>query len=282
MKNFNFFKGVFFTVYFLQTININAGELNDDTVLASVNGEDITLGNVVSFQSRLSDQYKSMEDSVLFDGILKQLIQQEILSQEIDVKLKKIRYGLENNIRAFLSNELIENFSKIDVMEDEIKELYVKFSENFQPMTEYNASHILLETESDAIDILNKLQDGSDFSELAKTYSTGPSGKQGGSLGWFGRGAMVPAFEQAVFLLEVNETSKPIKTNFGWHIIKVNNIRETPVPSLEDVRGDLVSTIRQNKVETKINKIIDSANVIYSNLEINHKIIRNESILDNK
>ena len=223
-----------------------------------------------------------MEDSVLFDGILKQLIQQEILSQEIDVKLKKIRYGLENNIRAFLSNELIENFSKIDVMEDEIKELYVKFSENFQPTTEYNASHILLETESDAIDILNKLQDGSDFLELAKTYSTGPSGKQGGSLGWFGRGAMVPAFEQAVFLLEVNEISKPIKTNFGWHIIKVNNIRETPVPSLEDVRGDLVSTIRQNKVETKINKIIDSANVIYSNLEINHKIIRNESILDNK
>ena len=282
MKNFNFFTGVVFTVYFLQTININAGELNDDTVLASVNGEDITLGNVVSFQSRLSDQYKSMEDSVLFDGILKQLIQQEILSQEIDVKLKKIRYGLENNIRAFLSNELIENFSKIDVMEDEIKELYVKFSENFQPMTEYNASHILLETESDAIDILNKLQDGSDFSELAKTYSTGPSGKQGGSLGWFGRGAMVPAFEQAVFLLEVNEISKPIKTNFGWHIIKVNNIRETPVPSLEDVRGDLVSTIRQNKVETKINKIIDSANVIYSNLKINHKIIRNESILDNK
>ena len=282
MKNFNFFTGVVFTVYFLQTININAGELNDDTVLASVNGEDITLGNVVSFQSRLSDQYKSMEDSVLFDGILKQLIQQEILSQEIDVKLKKIRYGLENNIRAFLSNELIENFSKIDVMEDEIKELYVKFSENFQPMTEYNASHILLETESDAIDILNKLQDGSDFSELAKTYSTGPSGKQGGSLGWFGRGAMVPAFEQAVFLLEVNEISKPIKTNFGWHIIKVNNIRKTPVPSLEDVRGDLVSTIRQNKVETKINKIIDSANVIYSNLEINHKIIRNESILDNK
>lgn len=282
MKNFNFFTGVFFTVYFLQTININAGELNDDTVLASVNGEDITLGNVVSFQSRLSDQYKSMEDSVLFDGILKQLIQQEILSQEIDVKLKKIRYGLENNIRAFLSNELIENFSKIDVMEDEIKELYVKFSENFQSTTEYNASHILLETESDAIDILNKLQDGSDFLELAKTYSTGPSGKQGGSLGWFGRGAMVPAFEQAVFLLEVNEISKPIKTNFGWHIIKVNNIRETPVPSLEDVRGDLVSTIRQNKVETKINKIIDSANVIYSNLEINHKIIRNESILDNK
>ena len=257
MKNFNFFTGVFFTVYFLQTININAGELNDDTVLASVNGEDITLGNVVSFQSRLSDQYKSMEDSVLFDGILKQLIQQEILSQEIDVKLKKIRYGLENNIRAFLSNELIENFSKIDVMEDEIKELYVKFSENFQPTTEYNASHILLETESDAIDILNKLQDGSDFLELAKTYSTGPSGKQGGSLGWFGRGAMVPAFEQAIFLLEVNEISKPIKTNFGWHIIKVNNIRETPVPSLEDVRGDLVSTIRQNKVETKINKIID-------------------------
>lgn len=282
MKNFNIFVGVFFTVYFLQTININAGELNDETVLASVNGEDITLGNVVSFQSRLSDQYKSMEDSMLFDGILKQLIQQEILSQEIDLALKKIRYGLENNIRAFLSNELIEHFSKIDVMEDEIKELYVKFSENYQPTTEYNASHILLETESDAIEILNKLQNGSDFLELAKTYSTGPSGKQGGSLGWFGRGAMVPAFEQAVLLLKVNEVSKPIKTNFGWHIIKVNNIRETSVPSLEDVRGDLVSTIRQNKVETKINKLIDSANVIYSDLEINHKIIRNESILDNK
>ena len=186
MRSFKVFSLVVGSLYFFQTFQVSASELNDKTVLASVNGEKITLGHVVSFQRVLSDQYKSMEDSALFEAILRQLIQQEILSQEVDLKLKKNKYGLENNTRAFLSNELIKKFSEVEVSENDVKYLYSKFVENFINYTEYNASHILLNTESKAIEILNELKNGSSFSNLAKVYSIGPSGKQGGSLGWFG------------------------------------------------------------------------------------------------
>ena len=279
MKVLNIFMRVVFVIYLSQTLSAYAEELNDKTVLVSVNGEEITLGNVISFQSRLSAEYKGMNDSDLFDGILRQLIQQTILSQQIDIESRNIEYGLENLVRAFLANELVANLSKIEVTEKEVKNLYFDFSENFKPKTEFNASHILLEKKSEAIEILDKLKNGSDFSELARVYSTGPSGQNGGNLGWFGKGAMVPTFEKAVFSLKVNEVSEPIETQFGWHLIKLNDIRETTAPRIEEVRGELISKIKQNRIEAKINYFTDSANVIFSNLEIDPKIVRQMSIL---
>ena len=97
MRSFKVFSLIVGSLYFFQTFQVSASEFNDKTVLASVNGEKITLGHVVSFQRVLSDQYKSMEDSALFEAILRQLIQQEILSQEVDLNLKKNKYGLEKN-----------------------------------------------------------------------------------------------------------------------------------------------------------------------------------------
>lgn len=279
MKVLNIFMRVVFVIYLSQTLSAYAEELNDKTVLVSVNGEEITLGNVISFQSRLSAEYKGMNDSDLFDGILRQLIQQTILSQQIDIESRNIEYGLENHVRAFLANELVANLSKIEVTEKEVKNLYFDFSENFKPKTEFNASHILLEKKSEAIEILDKLKNGSDFSELARVYSTGPSGQNGGNLGWFGKGAMVPTFEKAVFSLKVNEVSEPIETQFGWHLIKLIDIRETTAPRIEEVRGELISKIKQNRIEAKINYFTDSANVIFSNLEIDPKIVRQMSIL---
>ena len=279
MKSLNVFLRAVFAIYFCQTLSAFAEELNDNTVLVLVNGEEITIGNVVSFQSRLSDEYKSMDDAELFDGILRQLIQQTILSQEVDTDSPNIEYGLENHIRAFLANELVANLSMIEVTEKEIKDLYFNFSESFQPRTQYNASHILLERKSEAIEILNKLKNGSSFSELANVYSTGPSGQNGGNLGWFGKGAMVPAFEKAVFSLKIHEVSKPIETQFGWHVIKVLNIRETTVPRIEEVRDELISQIKQNRIETRINYFMDLANIVFSDLKIDPKIIRQMSIL---
>ena len=131
MKGLNVFMRVVFAIYLSQTLSAYAEELNDKTVLVSVNGEEITLGNVVSFQSRLSAEYRGMDDSDLFDGILRQLIQQTILSQQIDIESRNIEYGLENHVRAFLANELVANLSKIEVTEKEVKNLYFDFSENW-------------------------------------------------------------------------------------------------------------------------------------------------------
>ena len=283
MRCIGVFLSVVLSICFFPFYDLYAEEITkitEKTVLVSVNGEDITVGNIISFQSRLSDQYQSMEDSVLFDGILKQLIQQTILSQKVNIHSGRIKYALENQMRAFLSTELVGNLSEAEVMESEIESLYVKFSTNIERNKEYNASHILVETETEVEELLLKLKNGADFSELAKTYSTGPSGAQGGNLGWFGQGAMVPTFENAVIKLKIDELSVPIQTQFGWHLIKLNDARKTPVPTIEEVRKELITEIKKKKIDFEMSKIIDSADVIYSNLEIDPKIIREVSMLN--
>lgn len=283
MRCIGVFVSVVLSICFFPFYDLYAEEITkvtEKTVLVSVNGEDITVGNIISFQSRLSDQYQSMEDSVLFDGILKQLIQQTILSQKVNIHSDRIKYALENQTRAFLSTELVGKLSEIEVIESEIESLYVKFSTDIERKKEYNASHILVETETEAEELSLSLKNGADFSELAKTYSTGPSGAQGGNLGWFGQGAMVPTFENAVIKLKIDELSVPVQTQFGWHLIKLNDVRKTPVPTIEEVRKELITEIKKKKIDFEMSKIIDSADVIYSDLEIDPKIIREVSMLN--
>jgi peptidyl-prolyl cis-trans isomerase C len=283
MRCIGVFVSVVLSICFFPFYGLYAEEITkvtEKTVLVSVNGEDITVGNIISFQSRLSDQYQSMEDSVLFDGILKQLIQQTILSQKVNIHSDRIKYALENQTRAFLSTELVGKLSEIEVIESEIESLYVKFSTDIERKKEYNASHILVETETEAEELLLSLKNGADFSELAKTYSTGPSGAQGGNLGWFGQGAMVPTFENAVIKLKIDELSVPVQTQFGWHLIKLNDVRKTPVPTIEEVRKELITEIKKKKIDFEMSKIIDSADVIYSDLEIDPKIIREVSMIN--
>ena len=283
MRSIGVFVSVVLSICFFPFYGLYAEEITkvtEKTVLVSVNGEDITVGNIISFQSRLSDQYQSMEDSVLFDGILKQLIQQTILSQKVNIHSDRIKYALENQTRAFLSTELVGKLSEIEVIESEIESLYVKFSTDIERKKEYNASHILVETETEAEELLLSLKNGADFSELAKTYSTGPSGAQGGNLGWFGQGAMVPTFENAVIKLKIDELSVPVQTQFGWHLIKLNDVRKTPVPTIAEVRKELITEIKKKKIDFEMSKIIDSADVIYSDLEIDPKIIREVSMIN--
>jgi len=283
MRCIGVFVSVVLSICFFPFYDLYAEEITkvtEKTVLVSVNGENITVGNIISFQSRLSDQYQSMEDSVLFDGILKQLIQQTILSQKVNIHSDRIKYALENQTRAFLSTELVGNLSETEVIESEIESLYVKFSTDIERKKEYNASHILVETETEAEELLLRLKNGADFSELAKTYSTGPSGAQGGNLGWFGQGAMVPTFENAVIKLKIDELSVPVQTQFGWHLIKLNDVRKTLVPTIEEVRKELITEIKKKKIDLEMSKIIDSADVIYSDLEIDPKIIREVSMLN--
>ena len=283
MRCIGVFVSVVLSICFFPFYDLYAEEITkvtEKTVLVSVNGEDITVGNIISFQSRLSDQYQSMEDSVLFDGILKQLIQQTILSQKVNIHSDRIKYALENQTRAFLSTELVGKLSEIEVIESEIESLYVKFSTDIERKKEYNASHILVETETEAEELLLSLKNGAGFSELAKTYSTGPSGVQGGNLGWFGQGAMVPTFENAVIKLKIDELSVPVQTQFGWHLIKLNDVRKTLVPTIEEVRKELITEIKKKKIDFEMSKIIDSADVIYSDLEIDPKIIREVSMIN--
>ena len=149
-------------------------------------------------------------------------------------------------------------FSSINLSEEDILNNYNNMIQN-NPQNEYKASHILVESQSEAISIIEKLNNGEQFSELAKEHSIGPSASNGGSLGnFFSPNQMVKPFSDAVQLLANNEYSKtPVQTEFGWHVILREDSRETTPPTLESVKPEIEQQIRQTKFQEYINLLRD-------------------------
>ena len=276
-KLFSFIYLNFFMI-FCATNNVVAQDAN--TVLATVEDTNITLGHVIALQDRLTDQYKSLEDAVLFKGILDQLIQQAVLAKAIESQKNSIvQYSYENELRAFLANTYISIISKDALNEKDIKNFYEANYSTSQSENEFNAAHILLKTEAKALAVKKQIAAGKNFSDLAKSHSTGPSGSRGGDLGWFGKGAMVPAFENAVLALEIGAVSDPIKTQFGWHIIKLNNSRLKTPPSLEDVRVEVERALKEKYISDKVRKITSAAKVVRAEVSIDPSLVRNIGLL---
>lgn len=233
-----------------------------DTVVATVNGTDITLGHMIIARASLPQQYQQLPDEVLFNGILDQLVQQAALADTYDGDLPaRVRLSLENETRSLTAGEVIERNMAMPLSEEDVAAAYDEQYANAEAGDEYNASHILVETEEEAKSIKEELDGGADFAALAREKSTGPSGPGGGSLGWFGPGMMVPSFEAAVVELEPGAISNPVQTQFGWHVIKLNETRKTEAPSLESVREELELQLRQTRVQTAIEDVTAAATV---------------------
>ncbi len=231
------------------------------TVVARVNDDEITLGHVIATASALPAQYQQLEDDVLYDFILEQLIQQHLLSQEKGELNTLNALRLENETRSLRAVQTVEAITAAEVTDEAIQSAYDAQFAEFVGEDEFNASHILVETEEEANEIKTQLDDGADFAELAKEKSTGPSGPNGGSLGWFGKGQMVPEFENAVVALEKGRVSDPVQTQFGWHVVALNDKRKSQAPALDAVRGDLAQTIRQEAIQAKIDELTQSAQI---------------------
>ncbi|KHA50503.1 peptidylprolyl isomerase [Sulfitobacter geojensis] len=248
-----------------------------DTVVATVNGKDITLGHMIIARATLPQQYQDLPDEVLFKGILDQLVQQTALADTYEGDLpKRVTLSLENETRSLTAGEVIEGVMAAPVDEEAVKAAYDAQYTDQEAGEEYNASHILVETEEEANTIKTALDDGADFAELAREKSTGPSGPGGGSLGWFGAGMMVPSFEAAVVAMEPGAVSAPVETQFGWHVIKLNETRKTEAPALDDVREELELQVRQTLVQTRIEEITNDADVErMSEQEIDPALIKN-------
>lgn len=246
-----------------------------DTVLATVNGTEITLGHLIAMTRMLPPQYQDLPDNVLFDGLLEQLVQQEALASVAaeDMGLQE-ELGLENERRAFLAATLLDRIGNAEITEAELQAEYDAQYGSAEPRTEYNASHILLETEEEAQAVIDALAEGADFAELAQERSIGPSGPNGGQLGWFGAGMMVPSFEEATFALEVGEVSAPVQTQFGWHVIVLNDTREQEPPGLEQVRAELEEGLRQARVEAAMTEVLQAAEIDRPEIAIDPSVIR--------
>jgi len=144
---------------------------------------------------------------------------------------------------------------------------------------EDNGSHIRVEQEETAHEIITMLEDGADVATLAQEKSTGPSGPRGGELGWFGKGQMVPEFEQAVIGLENGAISAPIQTQFGWHVVKRNDSRNKAAPTLDEVRAEIINTLKSEAVEAAVESVTAAAEITRVEVEIDPAMIRKVELL---
>lgn len=253
-----------------------------DTVVATVNGENITLGNVIVAYATLPEQYQQLPAEVLFDGIIEQLIQHAALAQTHGPDLPaSIKISLENERRSLVAANVIEQVMAGAVTEDKLKAAYDATYAGGEGEVEYDAAHILVETEEEAKAIVEELKGGADFATLAKAKSTGPSGPRGGSLGWFSAETMVPEFSAAVIAMEPGDISDPVQTQFGWHVILLNDSRTAAAPSLDEVRPDLELQIQREAVEAHVNMLVDQATIEKPEIEgLDREIIRDLGALD--
>lgn len=238
-----------------------------DTVVATVDGVDITAGHLLMMRSQLPQEYQTLPDAALFQGLLDQAVQQQLLAAEAtDLDLAS-QLLLENQDRNLRANAEVTRLFDAELTEDAIQEAYDARYAAVEPGTEYNAAHILVETEDAAAAIKAELDGGADFAGLARERSTGPSGPNGGNLGWFGAGMMVPAFEEAVVGLEPGAISDPVQTQFGWHVIQLIETRSAAVPSLDEVRGEIMGELQQALLSERLDALTTDAEVVTRGLD---------------
>ncbi|UXX81927.1 peptidylprolyl isomerase [Roseovarius pelagicus] len=233
-----------------------------DTVVATVDGTEITLGHMIALRAGLPEQFSQLPAEVLYKGILDQLVQQTLLQQNMTANMSKAgQLALENETRAVAASEEIARITGVALTDAALKAAFDEKYLNMPEETEYKAAHILVETEEEAKALVTELNDGGDFAALAKEHSTGPSGPSGGELGWFAPGMMVEPFQDAVEQLEAGGISDPVQTQFGWHVILLSETRTKARPDMEEVRPELEEELRQAAMTAHIEQLLTSAKI---------------------
>jgi peptidyl-prolyl cis-trans isomerase C len=249
------------------------------TVVATVNGKNITLGHMIALRATLPDQYQALPDDVLFNGILEQLVQQETLEQSLPAVSLRDTLTLDNTRRGYLSGVVLQDVVAAAVTDAALQAAYDARFKDAAPQTEYSAAHILVDTEEKAAGLKAEIDAGADFAELARENSTDGAAQSGGDLGWFGLGMMVKPFEDAVVTMTAGEVKGPVKTDFGWHLIKLNETRIASVPTLDDLRDELAAGIESQAIEDHIAALTKTAKIDKPGIGIDPGLLRDETLL---
>ncbi len=244
-----------------------AGKKADaDMVVATVNGVKITLSDMQDVKQMTNPQIAALPMNAVFEPLLDNLINTQVVAQaakeakiQDSAESKKMMKSLENQIlmQLYLKQQAQKMQTKA-----KLTEMYEQYKRNNPPQEEMSAAHILLKTEKEARDVIKQLEKGADFADLANKLSEN-KGLEGGDLGYFTRELMVPEFSEAAFRMKEGEISKtPVKTQFGWHVIKAGPRRLTEVPSFEEMEKELTQMQATEAVEEIVTGLRKKAKIV--------------------
>jgi peptidyl-prolyl cis-trans isomerase C len=243
------------------------------TPVAIVNGKPISEADMKLAETEIGPDIASLPDATKRRVLVEYLIENQIFSDAAEADKLATGQAYDDRVqywrRRALRDMYFEKSVKGGVVEADARKFYDDQVKQIKPEEEVHARHILVEKKELAVELAEKIKKGGDFAALAKENSKDPGSKeQGGDLGFFGKGQMVPAFEEAAFKLTKDQVSEPIETQFGWHIIKLDEKRPRPVPPFDAVKERIVSTLTQQKAQQVGTDLRGKAKIEYLDADI--------------
>lgn len=242
-----------------------AGWGADDKVVARVDGVEITEADVAAASASLGAELAGIPDAQRRRQIVDYLVTNQLMAaaaaaQKLDSGPAFAR-RLENYRRLALAETFYQKIVLDEISEAQVKKIYDKYVAEYQARPELRARHILVSTEEEANDIVERLNRGDDFAALAKEFSKGPEAEAGGDIGYFGKGDMVEPFDKAVFALQVNEVSEPVQTQFGWHVIQLVDKRTSKPNAFDDEKYRIMASLIEEKRDSVIEGLRGKAKI---------------------
>ena len=234
-------------------------------VLAKVNGAEIRQSDVKLAEEELGPSLAQMDPATKSENVLAFLIDMKIVAKAAEAKKIEDRDDFKARL-AFTRNRLLmDNLLAVEgkaaTTDEAMKKVYEEASKQIAGEQEVHARHILVETEDEAKAVEDELKKGADFAELAKKKSKDPGASDGGDLGFFTKDQMVPEFSAVAFALEPGKISDPVKSQFGWHVIKVEEKRNRKAPEFEQVKAQIETYVTRKAQADYVAKLRDTAKI---------------------
>jgi peptidyl-prolyl cis-trans isomerase C len=257
-----------------------------DSVVAIVNGEEITLGELIIMRTDLPEEYRQLPPAQIMEALLSRVavettLAKRAIAEGLDATLHaKLRARVD--ARSRLAEARIRQVIEAASNEEALRAAYAGVLANHVPVPEVRASHILVAEKAKAEDLLAQIANGASFADLAAEHGTDGTKTSGGDLGWFEMGQMVPEFAQAAFAAEDGAYVGPVQTQFGWHLIHVTGKRERPAPSYEDSVTQIGEELANKAAEAEITAARDGADVQRPDIQPADGAIADETLLNAK
>jgi len=243
----------------------------DDAVVAKINGVDIKQSDLDFAASEVGAQLANFPPADRRRMLLQFVIENELMAEAATQAALESGPSFDDRLkyhrRRALRDAYYDKSVRNAVTEEEAKKIFDEKIAGLKPEEEIHARHILVATEAEAKEVEERLKKGEDFATLAKEKSKDPSA-EGGDLGYFRRGQMLKPFEEAAFALKEGEISKPVQTQFGWHIIKVEEKRTRPLPTFDQVKDQIMSQLAAQKAKETIRGLNANAKIEITDPEI--------------